>query len=236
MRQTLWSGLLVVLACGWTDPASAGTFMSGYFSQPCPDGCSCSVRPAQGVPSLVGPYGQPVEMVYPYTASPPSGEAAARAMLSFSVPPEVQMALMAQNGGPPSAMPGAMGFPMPPGGMGMMGGLPGTGPIPPGLPSLPPGMSGSMSTPGGGVMQVGGPGYGPDSGLLLTQGRDLAPKVAGPAAPFPVQRTEVRFATPAGMKISWFTTQPDGRQGFGPQSLETPAGTTSSRPPSIGSN
>src|SRR5205823_5306255 len=42
----------------------------------------------------------------------------------------------------------------------------------------------------------------------------------GPA--FPVQRTQVRFTGPAGMKVSWHSSQPDGKQGFGPQSLEAP--------------
>jgi hypothetical protein len=114
--------------------------------------------------------------------------------------------------------------------MGMpMGGMPGMNlsPTPAGAPMLPPGMTGQFTTPGmGGIVPAVATGY-PGGGLMQTAGpindnniiRTGAPG-GGPA--FPVQRTQVRFAAPAGMKISWYTTQNDGKQGFGAQSLEAP--------------
>ncbi len=229
MKKNLEIGLLVacLLQGSWSGPALAGPFMASYWSKGCPDGCSVGLRESTGVPGLVGPWGQPVDPAFPYNASPPSGEVAARAMLQQSVPYDLQF-MMAQEAARQGSLPGSMGMGGP-GGMPMMnsspvmgGGLPGTSPTPAGLPSLPAGVVGAYSMPGGGVVQAGGQGYGDDGGLLLTQGKTLAPKVSALSAPFPVQRTEVRFAAPAGMKISWFTTQADGKQGFGPQSLEAP--------------
>jgi hypothetical protein len=219
MKQTLWIGL-VLLAGGWCGLAQAGPYMSSYSAKPCADGCSCGVHTAPAIPGMVGPWGQPVDMVFPYNANPPGGEEAARAMLSMSVPYDLQMAMMAQGGAPIGGLPGSVG--MQPPSMPMQGNLPGTYPTPAGLPPLPPGMTGTFTTPGGGVVQAGGPGYGDGSGLTLTQLKELSPKVGGIPSPFPVCRTEVRFTAPAGMKVSWFTTQPDGKQGFGPQSLEVP--------------
>jgi hypothetical protein len=43
-----------------------------------------------------------------------------------------------------------------------------------------------------------------------------------PASPFAVQRTEVRFGGPPGMRVTWFAPGPDGKPGFGPQYLEAP--------------
>jgi hypothetical protein len=41
--------------------------------------------------------------------------------------------------------------------------------------------------------------------------------------PFPIQRTEVRFVGPAGMKISWYSPSAEGKSGFSSQFLEAPA-------------
>ena len=68
-----------------------------------------------------------------------------------------------------------------------------------------------------GVPGVPRPGYGLP-GAVAAVGA-----LTGSASPFPVQRTEVRFVGPAGMKISWYAPSPDGRAGFGPQYLEAPA-------------
>ncbi len=38
----------------------------------------------------------------------------------------------------------------------------------------------------------------------------------------PGKRTQVRFAGPAGMSVSWDPTQPDGKKGFGNRTLEVP--------------
>src|SRR5207245_2855982 len=44
----------------------------------------------------------------------------------------------------------------------------------------------------------------------------------GPQAPFPVGRTEVRFSGPTGMKISWYTPGPDGKNAFAGTPIEAP--------------
>jgi hypothetical protein len=77
MKRT--AGAFVVLAalggCVSTDPGpSTGGWANG--------------GPAV-VPGVQGPWGQPVAMAAPYTATPPSGEEAARAMMAQSVPLEV---------------------------------------------------------------------------------------------------------------------------------------------------
>jgi hypothetical protein len=74
---------------------------------------------------------------------------------------------------------------------------------PPGIAPVPPGLPPGLRPPGG-VAAVG----------ALT-----APQVS----PFGVQRSEVRFVGPAGMKITWYAPGPDGRPAFGPQFLEAPA-------------
>jgi hypothetical protein len=165
-------------------------------------------------------------------------------MLAQSVPLDLQMAYMAQAGKdnqlifnpaigmgvgiplppntmPPGGMAPGMGMPM---GMGLpMGMGPNLSPTPPGAPMLPPGtMPAGMMNPGG-LMQTAGyeiqqtAGSPPPKDIILTG----APSGGG-GSPFGVARTEVRFAGPAGMKITWYSTQPDGHQGFGAQSLEAP--------------
>jgi hypothetical protein len=75
---------------------------------------------------------------------------------------------------------------------------------PPGIAATPPGALPPGLRPPGAVAAVG----------ALT---------GAPAAPFPVQRTEVRFVGPAGMKISWYGPSADGKGSFGPQYLQAPA-------------
>ena len=103
-------------------------------------------------------------------------------------------------GMPGMGMPGA-GMP----GMGMPGmGMPGNPISPPGFGGMPPGMLPPGMRPPGAVAAVG----------ALT---------GAPSGPFPIQRTEVRFVGPPGMKISWYGPCADGKGGFGPQYLEAPA-------------
>jgi hypothetical protein len=170
--------------------------MSQVWAKKAPmDGASWGAYTMPTVPGYVGPWGQPVPVVAPYNVNPPTGTDAARAMLSQSVPLEfVQAAGLNQPGR---------------GGSGIMqtqaacppGGCP-AGISPPGVPGLP---------------GVPGPGYG-IPGAVAAVGA-----LTGAASPFPVQRTEVRFVGPAGMRISWYAPTRDGRAGFGPQYLEAPA-------------
>jgi hypothetical protein len=166
--------------------------MSQAFTTTSPDGLHWGVRSTPAVPTLMGPWGQPVPVAAPYTSSAPSGEAAARAMLAQSMPLDMVQQVQACGPGGCPGMPGGMISPpgIPPG-----PGMPG-GPVPPGLP---PGLR-----PPGAVAAVGA--------------------LVGPGvSPFGVQRSEVRFVGPAGMKISWYAPGADGKPGFGPQFLEAPA-------------
>jgi len=85
---------------------------------------------------------------------------------------------------------------------------------PPGIP-VQPGFPGApMGTPGGNPFQpgMGAPGAVAAVGTLA----------GGAPAPYPVQRTEVRFTGPNGMRVAWYAPTPDGRPGFGPTYLEAP--------------
>jgi hypothetical protein len=167
--------------------------MSQVWNQPAPDGVHWGVRSSTpGVPGLVGPYGQPVPYASPYNAMPPTGEMSARAMLAQSMPLDLVM----QSGYAPGGGIQQVNGPLPPGVL-----PPGNMIAPPGVPvapGLPPGLR-----PPGAVAAVG----------ALT---------VPTASPFAVQRSEVRFAGPAGMKISWFAPGADGRPGFSAQYIEAP--------------
>jgi hypothetical protein len=195
-RASKAMALAVALGCAST--GAAGDFMGQYWSgksaapASCPGGC-CIQTPGM-IPGVVGPWGAPVPYAAPYNATPVSGEAAAHAMLAQSVPLDLLQQAYGKNGKmPPSdILQVQAGHPMT---------LPAPGGIsPPGMPPqpLPPG----VHVPGA-VAAVG----------ALT---------GGAAAPFPVQRTEVRFVGPNGMKISWFAPTADGKGGFGSQALEAP--------------
>jgi hypothetical protein len=179
--------------------ARGGPYMSQVWNNPqSPDGAHWGVQPQMPtVPTLMGPWGQPVPMAAPYNASPPSGETLARSMLAQSMPLELLQQAGYANGvqlaggqacGPNGCPPGV-------GGPGNLIAPPGIAPVPPGLP---PGLR-----PPGAVAAVGA--------------------LTGPAvSPFAVQRSEVRFGGPPGMRVTWFAPGPDGKPGFGPQYLEAP--------------
>lgn len=216
-RSLFLAGLIAWTSAGVTS-AKAGPYMKSYYNQDQPDGCCNGIYCKPSTPGVVGPWGQPVPMAFPYNASPPDGESAARSMLAQSVPLELQMAAMAQMGpGGPAMRPGAAnlagmggpggGMPMPP--QGMMGPQGGSG--------LNPGpYAGNSPGSQGGVQRA----YGPASGSGIQQAGGFNP--GGGGAPYSVQRTEVRFANPPGMKISWYTTRADGKACFGPQGIEAP--------------
>jgi hypothetical protein len=201
------AGAMVLLAalggCVSTDPGGGGGgYMSHAFNNGggAPDGVHSGAHlGGPTVPGVQGPMGQPVAMAFPYNVSPPTGSAAAQAMLKQSVPLEMVQQAGYTSGGPldgdirqvqggicPPGLPGG-GMPSP--------GLPGGG-MP--SPVLPPGLR-----PPGAVAAVG----------ALT---------GGATTPFAVQRTSVRFVGPAGMKVTWYAPSADGRAGFGPQYLEAP--------------
>jgi len=201
-------GLLTVLV-GGAATALGGPYMSQYWNKPAPDGAHWGPQFAPEVPTVQGPWGQPVPVAAPYNMKPPDGADAARSMLAQSMPLDLvqqsgyfkdsSMPIMPVGGPCPGGACPAPGAGYPPGMMppGQMISPPGISGVPPG--ALPPGLR-----PPGAVAAVGaltGPGGGP----------------------FPVQRTEVRFVGPPGMKIAWYGPTADGKGGFGPQYLEAPA-------------
>jgi hypothetical protein len=134
------------------------------------------------VPGVQGPWGQPVAMAAPYSASPPGGGDAARAMMARSIPMDMLQVGATANPGGHSGL--------------MLAGGPGAGPpsgtmSPAGLPFQP--MTPGMSVPPPGAVAAVGALSGSSQGQ------------------FPTKRTEVRFVGPPGMRVSWFGAAPDGR-------------------------
>jgi hypothetical protein len=204
-------GILVLVAVlgGGAASALGGPYMSGYWNKPAPDGIHWGPSAAPEVPTVQGPWGQPIEVAAPYNIKPPNGADAARAMLAQSMPLDMiqqsgyfkdsSLPIMPTGGPCPGGVCPAPGGGYPPGMI-----PPGQVMSPPGIAGVPPGALPPGLRPPGAVAAVG----------ALT---------GGVAAPFPVQRTEVRFVGPAGMKIAWYGPTADGKGGFGPQFLEAPA-------------
>lgn len=218
-----------------TTENSGGSFMAQRRTEQNPvsqDSIGRGAYTAQTIPGVQGPWGAPVAVTGPYKATPISGEAAAKAMIANSVPLSmVQQAsfkpgrLPASQNPMQQAMSGMPAGAMMPGGMLSPPGMPAMPGMPGGMPGMPGANSSGMALANLG-MPMGGHGGmmgGPQGGMpgavsamgALTGG-------GAPSAPIPVQRTEVRFIEPAGMKISWFAPGSDGRPGFNSQYLESP--------------
>lgn len=190
-------GLATLLGVGVAS-AWGGQFMSQYWNKGAPDGVQWGAQYAPTVPTVQGAWGEPVEVAAPYNVKPPNGADAARAMLAQSMP----LDLVQQSGYfKDSSYPIQLAGGPPPGGVSPP---PANLISPPGIAATPPGALPPGLRPPGAVAAVG----------ALT---------GGPAPPFPVQRTEVRFVGPPGMKIAWYGPSADGKGGFGPQFLEAPA-------------
>jgi hypothetical protein len=190
-------GLATLLGVGVAS-AWGGQFMSQYWNKGNPDGVQWGPQYAPTVPTVQGAWGEPVEVAAPYNVKPPNGADAARAMLAQSMPMDlIQQSGYFKDSSYPIQQTGGPG----PGGVGP---APGNLISPPGVAAAPPGPLPPGLAPPGAVAAVG----------ALT---------GGPAPPFPVQRTEVRFVGPPGMKIAWYGPSADGKGGFGPQFLEAPA-------------
>jgi hypothetical protein len=148
-------------------------------------------------------------MAAPYATAPP-GELAAHAMLAQSVPMGVMQAGLS---GPPGLPPGLMQAGGPaaagmPGGVVQASGLCGPGGCAPGAGCGPAGMS---LTP---MVPTSAP---PMGGVGLGGG---APSGPGPYCQ--THRTSVRFASPAGMRVSWYAPGPEGHAAFGANQIAVP--------------
>lgn len=193
MKRTAGT-LMMLAALGGCSSTNQGHMAGGG----CPTG-GCGSRQARSVPGVQGPWGTPVAMAAPYTASPPSGEAAARAMMARHLPLD-----MVQMAGMPGAPAG--------GGIQLAGGQHTAG-SPTGI--IP---AHGMISPPGLPHQPALPGMGPQPGAVAAVG-----SITGATSPYAARRTEVRFAGPTGMKISWYAAGAGGKGDFTPTQLEAPA-------------
>jgi hypothetical protein len=203
MKRKLATWVMLAAFGGGVLPAAhAGKFMSGHWSQPT-EGASWGPRYAPEVSGYVGPYGTPVHQMAPGGSGEPTGADYAKAHLAQQYP----AALMQQVGMPP-----------PPPGL-----VPNAG-----YTAGPNGGSGIVRTngtnPGDAVMHnpaiAGVPGVippGPPGAVAALGALSGGPQVGGST------RSEIRFAGPGGMKISWYAPRPDGKPGFTTQFLEAPA-------------
>lgn len=187
-------------------------------------GWNGSVAPPT-VPGVQGPWGQPVNVAAPYAYGAPSGDAAARAMLSRSVPLDlVQMANAPTKRSSNSGIVQASAVDGMPGGVTTAGGGCCAGGGPPGA-MAPPGMPAAPPMPGGpGGMGMGMPGMGmPGMGMGMPAGAVAAAGAlpGGVPSQFPTHRTSVRFLSPAGMKVAWYAPGPGGG-GFSNNQLVVP--------------
>jgi hypothetical protein len=150
----------------------------------------------------------------PPGATPPSLMAPPGGMLS---PPGMPFApgMPPPGCGPMGCGPGGCG-PMVPFGMGVPG-MPGAGGMPPSMAGVPNGamLPYQMPGPGGPAGPfAGAPPAGAVAavGALTSQGQ----------LRFPTHRTQVRFVSPSGMKVYWYTCTADGKDGYSETPIETP--------------
>jgi hypothetical protein len=161
------------------------------------------------IPGVQGPWGQPVAMAAPYTSAMPSGEAAAREMMSRNVPIDLVQVCGTSLPGASCGVVQAGGMVTPPGGIVQAGGMIG----PPGVPFQPvaPGMSAGAMAPGMSPSSI-------PPGAVAAVGA----MTGGGASRFAGRRTEVRFVGPTGMKLSWFAPGGPGASGFAISSMTVP--------------
>lgn len=203
MKRKLAGWVMLAAFGGWACPAAhAGKFMSGAWSQPT-DGASWGPRYAPEVPGYVGPYGKPIHQMAQGGSSEPTGADFAKAHLAQQYP----SALMNQVGmqpPPPGLVPNAAHNAAPNAGSGIV--------------------RTNGTNPGGQVLgnpaMAGVPGIippGPPGAVAALGALSGGPQVGGST------RSEIRFAGPGGMKISWYAPRTDGKAGFTTQFLEAPA-------------
>jgi hypothetical protein len=142
-------------------------------------------------------------MAAPYSYSPPSGKEAAMDMLQNSVPLNmVQQASYAPGADQGSGI--LHGHALHHGAAPLPGGI-----SPPDVPLMPGSPSSSSMYPANGGPSPVVPAVGALNG-------------GGMPSRYAPSRTEVRFGSPTGMKVSWYTGAADGRAGFGVGSIDVP--------------
>ncbi len=211
MRRTACA-LLILATLG-------GCVSTGHKSHPSAGGRG-RARHYPKVPHVQGPWGQPVKMIEPYSYTKP-GEYAAMQMMNHSVP--LNMVQFNNSKGPVNSGVVQAGYqpqgnasgirqaqaqmPAPPGGsMPNIQGPQGAMLSPPGVPFAPGMQGGGMMK---GPMVPFGPGPKmPIPGAVAAVGAGLhhGPQMGHGGT----HRTQVRFVSPAGMKVSWFTMGPNG--------------------------
>jgi hypothetical protein len=179
-----------------TGASGPGTYMSQVWGGAAQaGGAHNGAHLAAAVGGVQGPHGEPIPaMASAMPAAPPSNPAEAAAQATFLASVPPELAQQALMKNSGRGGSGLVQAQFcPPGGC-----PPGGGMMPPPGPGLPPGLR-----PPGAVAAVGA--------------------YTGGPGPFPVQRTEVRFSGPNGMKIAWYAPTQDGRAAVSPQYLEAPA-------------
>ena len=174
------------------------------------------------VPGISGPWGEPVPMAAPYTATSAHVNMwQAQRMMSQSVPLDmIQMDPRLMQAGGQMA-----GMQMPPNAMAMM--PPGAMMSPPGVPFSPP-----MSAPGGRAM----PPANMPGGPIVPANAMTAPGCLPGGAAFNIGRTQIRFTGPDAMRIGWLAQGPTAGRFTRLLWWKRRAGTTSCKPRSTGSS
>jgi hypothetical protein len=222
--------LMLVAAVGGCCTSGNGPYQAGTPCAGCYSGFGPGHEPPT-VPGFQGPWGQPVPVRPPYSANPPTPWKA-QAMMAQNVPLDL---VASGKGGPtsgvqqvaytPGGCPGgvcpANPF-VPPGGLIAPPGMPAAPGMGPGMPMMPgPGVGGPLPPippmgpmpPPAGVMP---PPFPP--GAVAAVGA-----LHGTDRPhFPVQRTQVRFVAPSGMKVAWYTLTADGKPTYSENAIEVP--------------
>jgi hypothetical protein len=189
------SGLLTAVG-GCMQLGKTGTFGGNGPSVAGSPMGACAAQDPQIASNTVGPWGQPVIIPDAAKDNPADKKPS---LLSHLWPGGVQQASCTTS----SCAPGAAtngGILQVSGKFASSGGMPPSAGMPVG-PGMPPG--GGMTIPPNAVAAVG----------ALT---------GGMGAPFTPQRTEVRFLSPAGMKVSWYAPSAGGKGGFAAESLGVP--------------
>jgi hypothetical protein len=180
---------------------NGGGFMNGYHNKGPMDGdAHCGAYQVATVPGVMGPHGEPIERTAPFAGSMSAGESMARADFVKQFSPEVIAQTDLLKRGKIGGEILQAGYQCPPGGCGSPI-MPASMQMPPGCPPGGPGPFGAK--PPAAVAAVGA--------------------MTGGGVPFNIQRTEVRFTGPNGMRILWYSQLPDGKVGFGaPNFVDAP--------------